>query len=390
MPKHSRPQGTDAVVIEPKALDGLIGALERRGYRVIGPVLSDGAIDWQPVNSLDQLPRGWTSTQAAGKYRVERRSDEFLFAYATGPATLKRFLHAPEVRLFSVESNGSPFEIIEHRDESPPCAFIGARACDLAALAVLDRVLIADRYPDSMYQRRRENAFLVAVNCTEPAGTCFCTSFGAGPEAKSGYDLLLTELRIADRHCFLMKIGSARGQEVAKEIEHSPTTGEVLRAASEAMAEAARRITRTIDPEPLPRVLFEQFEHPEWERVAGRCLSCGNCTQACPTCFCITMEDTSDIDGQRAERWRKWDSCFTLGHSYIHGGSVRQSGKARYRQWATHKFAAWQEQFGTSGCIGCGRCITWCPAEIDIIEVLEAVQRGSGTQANNKREEVAK
>jgi sulfhydrogenase subunit beta (sulfur reductase) len=390
MPKHSRPQGADAVVVEPKALGGLVGALERHGYRVIGPVLSDGAIDWQPVDSLEQLPRGWTSTQAPGKYRIERRTDDFLFAYATGPATLKRFLHAPEVRLFSVESNGSPFQIIEHRDETPPYAFVGVRACDLAALAVLDRVLIADRFPDAMYQHRRENAFLVAVNCTEPAGTCFCTSFGVGPETKSGYDLLLTELRVADRHCFLMKTGSARGQEIAKEIEQSPATGDVLRAASDAMAEAARRITRAIDPQPLPRILFEQFEHPEWERVAGRCLSCGNCTQACPTCFCITMEDTSDIDGLRAERWRKWDSCFTLGHSYIHGGSVRQSGKARYRQWATHKFAAWREQFGTSGCVGCGRCITWCPAGIDVIEVLEAVQGGSGVHTNNKREEVAK
>jgi Fe-S oxidoreductase len=96
----------------------------------------------------------------------------------------------------------------------------------------------------------------------------------------------------------------------------------------------------------------------------------------CPTCFCTTVEDVSDVTGDHAERWRRWDSCFTLGFSYIHGGSIRNSGKARYRQWMTHKLASWIDQFGTSGCVGCGRCITWCPVGIDITEEARAIRDG--------------
>ena len=78
--------------------------------------------------------------------------------------------------------------------------------------------------------------------------------------------------------------------------------------------------------------------------------------------------------GARAERWRKWDSCFTLDFSYIHGGSVRTSAAARYRQWLSHKLATWIDQFGSSGCVGCGRCITWCPVGIDITEEVAAIR----------------
>ncbi len=389
MAKNPRPHTTE-VVIEPKALEALIRALQRRGFSVIGPVLTDGAIDWQPVESFEQFPQGWTSEQEPGKYRLKQRGDRFLFAYATGPSSPKRFLHAPEVRMFSVEQNGSPFKIVEHQDDTPPLAFLGVRGCDLAALAVLDRVLIGDRYPDAIYQHRRERNFFVAVTCTDPGSTCFCTSFGAGPDTASGFDLLLTEVSVNERHLFLMRTGTAIGREVAGELEQFPAPDEVRRAAANALAEARNRIQRTVDTTQLARILYERFEDPEWERAASRCLGCGNCTQACPTCFCITMEDTSDIGGQRAERWRKWDSCFTLGHSYIHGGSIRQSAKARYRQWATHKFAAWQEQFGMSGCVGCGRCITWCPAGIDLTEVLGAIRGFNGSKSNDRREEAAK
>jgi hypothetical protein len=92
----------------------------------------------------------------------------------------------------------------------------------------------------------------------------------------------------------------------------------------------------------------------------------------CPTCFCSTVEDTTDLSGEVATRTRVWDSCFTLGHSYIHGGSVRPTTATRYRQWLTHKLDTWWDQFGTSGCVGCGRCTTWCPAEIDLLAEVPA------------------
>jgi ferredoxin len=272
-----------------------------------------------------------------------------------------------------VESNGRPFHILENRTEAPARAFIGVRACDLAALDRLDRVLTGDRYPDPLYQRNRERIFLVAVSCSEPSSSCFCTSMGAGPEVESGFDILLTEIAGEGDSRFVARAGSDSGREVLHELGAEPASGDLRREAANTIAAGRGKITRQVNARNIGQKLFEHFEHPEWERVASRCFGCGNCTQVCPTCFCVTVEDSSDIDGRRAERWRKWDSCFTLSYSYIHGGSVRQSAKARYRQWLTHKFAAWQDQFGTPGCTGCGRCITWCPAGIDVTQVISAI-----------------
>ncbi|NJL33712.1 MAG: sulfite reductase subunit A, partial [Chloroflexaceae bacterium] len=121
-------------------------------------------------------------------------------------------------------------------------------------------------------------------------------------------------------------------------------------------------------------LLKHNLEHKRWEQVAERCLSCANCTMVCPTCFCSTVEDTTALDGSHAERWRKWDSCFTVDFSFIHGGTVRRETRTRYRQWMTHKLAAWIDQFGTSGCVGCGRCIVWCPVGIDITAEIAAMR----------------
>ncbi len=131
---------------------------------------------------------------------------------------------------------------------------------------------------------------------------------------------------------------------------------------------------RSMDTSGIKELLYRNLDHPCWENVASRCLTCANCTMVCPTCFCAAVEDTTDLTGERAERWRRWDSCFTMDFSYIAGGSVRSSPKARYRQWMTHKLASWIDQFGTSGCVGCGRCITWCPVGIDITEEVRAIR----------------
>ncbi len=173
----------------------------------------------------------------------------------------------------------------------------------------------------------------------------------------------------------MVRVGSERGAEVLAELQISrPATDEI---------QTSRRLrwtrcsppadSRGIDTNGIKDLLYQNFEHPRWDNVAQRCLTCANCTMVCPTCFCTTVEDVSDVTGDHAERWRRWDSCFTQSFSYIHGGSVRTSAKARYRQWMTHKLASWIDQFGTSGCVGCGRCITWCPVGIDITEEVRAI-----------------
>ena len=373
----------DQSVLEANKLGSFIAALIRRGYEVIGPTARDGAIVFDKIESANDLPAGWTDEQAPGRYTLKRRQDAALFGYAVGPHSWKKYLHPAELRLWSAERQDGSFRILNN-DSRPrrPYAFLGVRACDLAAIAAQDRVLRGDKYRDPIYAGRREGAFLIAVQCGQSAATCFCASMGTGPRARSGFDLALTELIDEGRHRFVVEVGSDRGAEVLAELQAGPAPEADRRAAKLATETAAHQQTRKIDNQGIKELLYQNFEHPRWDNVAGRCLACANCTMVCPTCFCTTVEDVSDVTGNHAERWRRWDSCFTLSFSYIHGGSVRASGKARYRQWMTHKLASWIDQFGSSGCVGCGRCITWCPVGIDITEEARVI-RETGHHGNS-------
>jgi ferredoxin len=365
-------------VIEAGALDTLIAALAARGYTVVGPTARDGAIVYEELATAADLPIGWKDIQDGGMYRLERRDDEARFGYAVGPTSWKRFLFPPHVRLWKATQAGDGLQVEEEPVEPQPLAFIGVRACELAAIGIQDRVFLGGRYADRDYAARRENVFLVAVNCHEPAGTCFCVSMDTGPTAREGYDLVLTEL-FEGGHRFLVAAGSARGEEILGELGGVEATGDDLAEASAQAVDAAGRMGRHLDTHDIRDLLRDNLEHPRWDEVAERCLTCGNCTLACPTCFCSAVEDTNDLDGSTA-RSRVWDSCFSIDYSYIHGGAVRQTARARYRQWLTHKLGTWHDQFDSSGCVGCGRCITWCPVGIDLTEEVAAI-RATGESA---------
>jgi sulfhydrogenase subunit beta (sulfur reductase) len=355
-------------------LDQIIALLQSRGYQVIGPAVRDGAIVYDEVEKISDLPVGWTDEQEAGHYRLQRRNDEALFGYAVGPQSWKKYLHPAEVRLMTAERSGQSFRILNNDAPPPRRAFLGVRACELAAIAVQDRVLKGDQYVDPIYASRRDGTFIMAVQCTQAASTCFCTSMNTGPQAQGGYDLALTELVGPGRHEFVVEAGSDAGREVLAELALSPAPDAVYREAEAAVEHTASKMKRRMDTAGIRELLYTNFDHPRWDNVAQRCLTCANCTMVCPTCFCTTVEDVSDVTGTHAERWRKWDSCFTQDFSYIHGGSVRSSVKSRYRQWMTHKLASWIDQFGSSGCVGCGRCIAWCPVGIDITEEVRAIR----------------
>jgi len=368
-----------AVAVE--ALEDLVAALRRRGFRVLGPTLRDGAIVYDDLDSAAELPIGWTDRQDGGTYRVERRADEARFGFAVGPQSWKRFLFPPQVRLWRATRNGDGAPVVEEEPvDDAPLAFIGVRSCELHAIEIQDRVFVGGKHVDRDYAARRDGAFLVAVNCHEPGGTCFCTSMGTGPRAKSGYDLVLTEL-LEGEHRLLVEAGSERGAEVMAELQGRPAVEADLAAADASIESAAQRMGRTMDTHDIRDLLMRNLEHPRWDDVASRCLSCGNCTLVCPTCFCSSVEDTTDLSGDEAERWRVWDTCFSVDYSYIHGGSIRPAGTSRYRQWMTHKLGTWFDQFGSSGCVGCGRCITWCPVAIDITEEVEAIRATDGDHA---------
>jgi len=378
-------------VLTLQQLERLIPALHDRGYQVVGPAVRDGAIVYDILERLSDLPVGWTDEQEPGRYRLRRRNDDALFGYVVGPQSWKKYLHPPEVRLFAAERSGQTFRILNNESAPPRRAFLGVRACELAAIAIQDRVLQGDQYRDPIYAARREGIFIVAVNCTQAASTCFCTSMGTGPRVRQGYDLALTELVAPGKHEFVIEVGSEAGAQVLAELSsfgagttESPVSTQeaTFQEAEAAVDRAASQIQRRMDTTGIQELLYANFDHPRWDNVAQRCLTCANCTMVCPTCFCTTVEDVSDVTGMHGERWRKWDSCFTQNFSYIHGGSVRSSAKSRYRQWMTHKLASWIDQFGSSGCVGFGRCITWCPVGIDITEEVRAIRQSPASSSS--------
>ena len=364
-------------VLERDRFDDLLAALGRRGYTVIGPRVADGAIVYGELRSAAELPVGWTDEQDGGHYRLNRRDDEALFGYAVGPHSWKKFQLPPEVRLFRARlgEDGSLTEIAEPPPDQTRYAFLGARSCELHAMGILDRVV---------RDGRRFDAFVVAVNCGQAGGTCFCVSMNTGPKARDGFDLALTEVLEDGRHYFTVEPGSDAGAELVAELATGEAGPAEARAAERATERAAAQMGREMDVTDIRELLYRNLEHPRWDEVADRCLTCGNCTMVCPTCFCTTVEETTDLTGEHVERHQRWDSCFTVDYSRMHGGSVRRSARSRYRQWMTHKLATWFDQFGSSGCVGCGRCITWCPVGIDITEEVAAIRATEEVHAHDR------
>ncbi len=383
-------------VLEREAFDSLFAALARRGYRTVGPTLRDGAIIYDELASSEDLPQGWTDRQAPGSYRLERRSDRALFGYSVGPHSWKKYLFPAILRLFRAERDPKKKGLKFTADEHPlaPLAFLGARACELAALEVQDRVFAGPgSYADSHYSAQRKQSLVIAVQCTQAGGTCFCGSWGTGPKVRSGFDVVLTEVIDSGRHFFLIEAGSDVGRELLAELPVRAAADEEVASGQEAVARVQRQMGRELETEGLRELLNRSYESPQWEEIGKRCLACSNCTLVCPTCFCSTVEETTTLTATLpavpaiAERHRRWDSCFTLEFSYLHGGSIRSSIGTRYRQWMTHKLATWIDQFGTAGCVGCGRCLTWCPVGIDITAEARAL-RESESAARAARLEI--
>jgi sulfhydrogenase subunit beta (sulfur reductase) len=361
-------------VIDRVDLAQLFSILKQQGYQLLGPTIQSDAIVYDELETLDDLPIGWTDEQEGGIYRLKRRNDNAVFGYNVGSHSWKKYLFQPHQRLWQADREEQNINIRPDRPEPTKRALIGVRACELAAIKIQDQVFLQGEVVDPHYQAHQQQLFIVAVNCGQAGNTCFCTSMNTGPAATQGYDLALTEVLSQYRHHFVVSAGSDAGLAVLQQMPHQPATEFEQHTAQVIIAHTAETMGRTMDTKNLKEQLYQNLEHPRWAIVADRCLTCANCTMVCPTCFCSTVEDVTDLTGDHTERWRSWDSCFTMDFSYTHGGTVRSTAKSRYRQWLTHKLASWQDQFDTSGCVGCGRCITWCPVGIDITEEVAAIQ----------------
>lgn len=355
----------------------LLTLIKDQGYKLLGPTVRDEAIIYDELQSAQDLPVGWMDEQDPGHYRLKRRSDQAYFGYNLGQQSWKQFLFPPREKLYSLKKQTNrQLTVIQEAD--PPIekmAFIGVRACEIQAILIQDKVFNHKMATYPQYQQRRENVFIVAVNCTRSVNTCFCVSMQAGPEVTEGYDLALTEVIGENQHYFTVAAGSKKGKILCDQLKLPLAEDFESKPAKDLVEQNKTTMIRKVDNDHVHEMLMKSWACKRWDQVSERCINCANCTLVCPTCFCSDTQDKVSLDGEQVDRWQSWDSCFNLSHSYIHGGSIRASAKSRYRQWLTHKFGTWWDQFGLSGCVGCGRCITWCPVGIDVTEELEALQK---------------
>jgi len=355
-------------------LDELLQSLSEEGYNIVGPKVEHHAIVYKKITRSEQLPQGIENQQSPGEYTLTKTESQRYFSWANGPQAIKPYTFKAEEKLWSVSKNNSGSLNFQNEvPKSEKIAFIGVRACDLAALHIHDLHFLKSDYLDSYYQERRKNLLLVAVNCSHPADTCFCVSTGDGPSATQGYDLVLTELDSG----YLIKSGSDQGETILSTLKLSNATSEQLNQAQMEHQNAINVQKKGLPKANIAAVLENAVSHPHWEDIANRCLACGNCTAVCPTCFCHSEHDEAALDGSSSTHIRQWDSCFNQDHSYIHGIVIRAENKNRYRQWLTHKFSSWIKQYDLSGCVGCGRCISWCPVGIDVRDELEVFSESS-------------
>lgn len=372
---------TTELIVDIDGLNQLVGELRRDGRIVIGPTVRDGAIVHDEIDDIADLPQGWTEHQVPGSYRLHPTSDNRLFAFSSPAESWKRFVFPPRSLLIRGRRDDSGITVEQPEEDVSPVAFFGIRSCDLAALNTLDRVFLDPAHPDPVYGNRRADVFIVAAGCSDPGSTCFCASMDTGPSPTGGFDLAVTELAssTSDRIDYLVQTGSERGHALLSLLHGRSVTAADQDRATDQHQRAVASMGRQLDPADPPLAARDP-EDPRWADIAERCLACGNCTMVCPTCFCSRVEDTTSLDGFETERTRVWDSCFTLDFSYMHGGATRTTTTSRYRQWLLHKLVTWHDQFDMSGCVGCGRCLTWCPVGIDItaeVAALAAAQRST-------------
>jgi len=355
---------------------GIFKLLQQKGYTVIAPSVENKAIVYKEIEDISDLPIGWTDEQTNGKYKLKKRSDKALFGYNCSPQTWKKFFFPPKenIAYISVTPDGG-FESKPYIAPFKKYAIIGMKSCEIHALAIQDKVFLNGPHKDHNYEIRRKDVFIIAANCTQAGGTCFCTSMNTGPKASFGYDLALTEVINSEQHYFVLDTGSNSGTNIIKDFNFKIAQEKEQKEANDLIEKTKNSMPKKMDTNGIKELLYKNMENVIWDDVAQRCLSCGNCTMSCPTCFCSSNENVTDLSGKNSKIEKKWDSCFNQDFSYISGGPVRSSVKSRYRQWITHKLATWFDQFGSSGCVGCGRCITWCPTGIDITEEIGKLQK---------------
>lgn len=296
-------------------------------------------------------------------------SEEMDLNYTVTVLSPKKYLHRPVETLFKASRTDGSVEATVPAEKQ---ALFGVHPCDVNAIRILDKVFSNKHYEDPYYNARRSNTFIVAMNCVQTGENCFCASYGTGPGLTEGFDLLLTDL--GDR--YLVEAGSDAGKRLLQGVPTRAAVASDIEDKETRLAKARELMPKFVDTQGLPELLDREIHNPYWAQLKEDCLACGNCTMVCPTCFCYNVVDRLDLGLDKVERVRTWDSCLLLEFAEVHGGNFRKERDARIKQWMYHKMDYWVDQYGSFGCVGCGRCVTWCPKGIDVTETVKKIRGG--------------
>lgn len=334
-------------VIDADELPALVSAF-MEDYEVVAPVRRNGACVFAAVGSFDEIALDYSTTVASPK---------------------KYFLPPKETLMrFNVAGN----DVEDFEAEVVPRVIFGAHACDINALNRLDLAYKDTRYPDPYYVARRSATLVVGVSCA-PAPECFCHLWGAD-EARYGYDLFLQDIGGK----YLVSISSVEAANVLEAACNPRVATDEERAA---FRQTTRERQQAFNPD-IPDIqeaamLMDVFHSdPFWEELGGRCLSCSACAAVCPTCFCFDIRDVLDPDGKTGRRERVQDACTNPQFALVAGGhNFRPDGRNRVRHRMYHKLNGFLATHDRMLCVGCGRCVKACKANINPIEVLKFFQR---------------
>jgi len=309
------------------------------------------------------------------------KGSQFVFGAITDPAQLrfdydttilppKKVLQPPQERLSTFTLGGEPQ--VEPVIEVGPTVLLGVHTCDLHAIELLDRAF-SQEYPDAHYLERRRQTIIVSLECLEPCDEhSFCKSMGT-LTADEGYDLHLTDMGSA----YVVDVATEAGEALLEKYAQArPATDADVCHLHEVLGAKWPRFTHRLDFDAaeLPALLSAAYDHPLWDELGERCLSCGSCTNVCPTCYCFDVYDEVDMALTEGERFRRWDSCQLDEFARVAGGeSFREARSARQRHRFMRKGKYIYEKFGALGCVGCGRCIRTCVANISIVEGFNAI-----------------
>ena len=328
--------------------------------------------DWVDALRSDYIVCGPVEGKKSHKF-VELDSDsEVSLEYTRTVIPPKKYLHPQKENLITYNrTNGLEAKLPEIDRKT---VVLGVHPCDARAVMVYDVVFGGDM-PDPYYWNRRKNTIIVAISCTLPDENCFCMSLDdCGPTLEDkGFDLLMTD--IGDS--YLIEVGSMEGSLLLQHQGIFEKATEKARADKNKTVEISKmKIQRKIpDVKNLPKFMEQHYDHPVWAKEAEKCVSCGSCTFVCPTCFCYHVEDITKFNLEDGNRVRMWDSCQLIDFAEVAmGENFRENREARLKWRIYHKLAYWQEQFNNLGCTGCGRCISYCIANIDMTQALAEIR----------------